>query len=179
MKTLNLLFGALTLVVLVVPAFAQAPVVGSPDPESLFTSPDAKLNANKQVVLHIMRDLLEANHWSDAPKYLSQRYIQHNPNVASGLDPVMKFFGGRPQGPIPARNAWRTKVVSVVAEGDLVVVGIVRDLPDPRKPGSTYTTTWFDMWRIQDGKADEHWDYGTIAPPTGSAPAAPTGVTAK
>jgi predicted SnoaL-like aldol condensation-catalyzing enzyme len=19
------------------------------------------------------------------------------------------------------------------------------------------------MWRIQDGKADEHWDYGTIA----------------
>ena len=179
MKALNLVFSALTLVVLAVPAFAQAPVTGSTDPESLFTSPDTKLNANKQVVLHIMRDLLEANHWSDAPKYLSQRYIQHNPNIASGLDPVMKFFGGRPQGPIPTRNAWRTKVVSVVAEGDLVVVGIVRDLPDPRKPGSTYTTTWFDMWRIQDGKADEHWDYGTIAPPTGSAPAAPTGVIAK
>jgi hypothetical protein len=81
MKALDLVFSALTLVVLVVPAFAQAPVTGSPDPESLFTSPDPKLNANKQVVLHIMRDLLEANHWSDAP-YLSQRYIQHNPNVA-------------------------------------------------------------------------------------------------
>jgi predicted SnoaL-like aldol condensation-catalyzing enzyme len=89
----------------------------------------------------------------------------------------MKFFGGRPQGPIPTRNAWRTKVVSVVAEGDLVVVGIVA-ICLTRAPGSTYTT-WFDMWRIQDGKADEHWDYGTITPPTGSAPAAPTGVTAK
>jgi predicted SnoaL-like aldol condensation-catalyzing enzyme len=32
----------------------------------LFTSPDPKLNANKQVVLHIMRDLLEANHWEMA-----------------------------------------------------------------------------------------------------------------
>ena len=144
---------------------AQAPVVGSSDPESLFTSPDPRLHANKQVVLHIMRDLLEAGHWSDAPKYLSDRYIQHNPNVASGLQPVMKFFGGRPERPIPGPNNWQTKIVSVVAEGDLVTVAIVRELPDPRQPGATYTTTWFDMWRIQDGKADEHWDYGTIAPP--------------
>lgn len=162
-------------VLLSAPAMAQAPVVASSDPESLFTSPDPKLNANKQVVLHIMRDLLEAGHWKDAPKYLSQRYIQHNPNIASGLDSVMKFFGSRPEQPIPARNAWRTKIVSVVAEGDLVVVGVMRELPDPRKPGSTYTTTWFDMWRIQDGKADEHWDYGTIAAPAGTAPAPPTG----
>ncbi len=178
MKTISALSVAI-IVIASVPAFAQAPVVGHPDPESLFTSPDPKLHANKQVVLHIMRDLLEAGHWSDAPKYLSQRYIQHNPNITSGLDPVMKFFGSRPQSPIPARNAWRTKVVSVVAEGDLVTVGVVRELPDPRKPGSTYTTTWFDMWRIQDGKADEHWDYGTIAPPSGTAPSPPTGVTAK
>src|SRR5262252_779079 len=78
------------------PLAAQVAPVGSPDPEKLFTSPDPKLNANKQVVLHIMRDLLEAGHWSDAPKYLSQQYIQHNPNVASGLEPVLKFFAGRP-----------------------------------------------------------------------------------
>jgi predicted SnoaL-like aldol condensation-catalyzing enzyme len=179
MKTLRALFAVFVVMLLAVPASSQAPVVGHPDPESLFTSPDPKLHANKQVVLHIMRDLLEAGHWSDAPKYLSQRYIQHNPNVASGLDPVMKFFSGRPQSPIPARNAWRTKVVSVVAEGDLVTVAVVRELPDPRKPGSTYTTTWFDMWRIQDGKADEHWDYGTIAPPAASGPAPPSGLTAK
>ena len=169
MNRTKTLLTLLALVVLAAPVFAQAPVTGHPDPESLFTSPDPKLNANKQVVLHIMRDLLEANHWSDASKYLSPRYIQHNPNVASGLEPVMKFFGSRPQSPIPARNAWRTKIVSVVAEGDLVTVAVVRELPDPRKPGSTYTTTWFDMWRIQDGKADEHWDYGTIA---AAAPAA-------
>jgi predicted SnoaL-like aldol condensation-catalyzing enzyme len=165
MKMLKVLFVLALLLTAAAPAMAQAPVVGSSDPESLFTSPDPKLNANKQVVMHIMRDLLEAGHWSDAPKYLSNRYIQHNPNIASGLEPVMKFFGSRPQGQIPARNAWRTKIVSVTAEGDLVVVGIVRELPDPRKPGATYTTTWFDMWRIQDGKADEHWDYGTIAAP--------------
>jgi predicted SnoaL-like aldol condensation-catalyzing enzyme len=147
------------------PVLAQAPVVGSSDPESLFTSPDPRLHANKQVVLHIMRDLLEAGHWEDAPKYLTKEYIQHNPNVASGLDPVMKFFSGRPSRPIPDKSSWRTKVVAVTAEADRVVVSIVRELPDPRAAGKTYTTTWFDMWRIKDGKADEHWDYGTIAPP--------------
>jgi len=142
---------------------AQAPVTGSPDPESLFTSKDPKLNANKQVVLHIVRDLLEAGHWDDAPKYLTKEYIQHNPNVQSGLDPVLKFFAGRPSKAIPDRKSWATKVVSVTAEGDLVVVATVREYDDPRTPGKKYTTTWFDMWRMKDGKADEHWDGATIA----------------
>jgi predicted SnoaL-like aldol condensation-catalyzing enzyme len=148
---------------------AQEPVTGAADPESLFKSSDPKLNANKQVVLHIVRDLLEANHWNDAPKYISDRYIQHNPNVASGLEPVMKFFGNRPAAPIPDKNNWKTKVVSVVAEGDLVVVATRRELDNPKERGKKYTTTWFDMWRIKDGKADEHWDYGTLptAPPAG------------
>jgi len=144
---------------------AQAPVTGVADPESLFTSPDPKLNANKQVVLHIMRDLLEANHWDKADKYLTKEYIQHNPNVASGLEPVLKFFGSRKPTPIPDRKSWKTKVVSVLAEGDKVVVAIVREYPDPRAAGKTYTSTWFDMWRIKDGKADEHWDGATIAAP--------------
>jgi predicted SnoaL-like aldol condensation-catalyzing enzyme len=146
------------------PVLAQEPVTGAADPEALFTSPDPKLNANKQVVLHIVRDLLQAGHWNEAPKYLTQRYIQHNPNVASGRDPVMKFFAGSPMRPIPDRNNWTMKVVSVVAEGDLVVVATVRELPHPSDPGKTYTTTWFDMWRIKDGKADEHWDGATIIP---------------
>ena len=145
-------------------ANAQEPVVGSSNPEKLFTSPDKKLNANKQVVLHIVRDLLEAGHWSDAPKYISERYFQHNPNVPSGLAPVMKFFSGMPSRPIPGPTEWKTKVVSVTAEGDLVTVATVRELPDPNQEGKTYTTTWFDMWRIKDGKADEHWDGATLFP---------------
>src|SRR5262245_16012471 len=74
---------------------AQDPVVGSNDPESLFTSKDSKLNTNKQAAMHIMRDLLEAGHWDEAPKWLTEKYIQHNPCCANGRQTVMKFFGGR------------------------------------------------------------------------------------
>src|SRR5689334_4535147 len=74
---------------------AQDPVVGSKDPESLFTSKDPKLNTNKQATMHIMRDLLEAGHWDEAPKWLTEKYIQHNPCCANGRQTVMTFFGGR------------------------------------------------------------------------------------
>jgi predicted SnoaL-like aldol condensation-catalyzing enzyme len=169
----KLMLAALTALLLVPAAsFAQEPVVGVKDPEALFTDKDPKLHANKQVVLHIMRDLLEANHWADAPKYLSERYLQHNPNVKSGLKPVMDYFTtapGRQPTPIPARDQWKTKVVSVLAQDDLVSVAIAREYDDPRTPGKKYTSTWFDMWRIVNGKADEHWDAATIAPPPPAA----------
>ena len=173
MKTHSILLTSLLSLIVAAPLFAQAaPVVASTDPESLFTSKDPVLNRNKQAAMHIMRDLLEGGHWADAPMWLTPEYIQHNPAIASGRDTVMKFFGARPPGTIPARNAWRTQVVSVVAEGDLVVVGIRRELDNPREPGKKFTTTWFDMWRFKDGKADEHWDYGLITalPPGGAAP---------
>src|SRR5262245_16096781 len=163
---LRLTFFAMALVAVMLSAaflMAQDPVIGSKDPESLFTSKDPKLNTNKQATMHIVRDLLEAGHWDEAPKWLTEKYIQHNPCCANGRQTVMDFFGrsATPKA-IPDKNSWATKVVSVVAEGDYVTVGIARECSDPRTPGKTYTTTWFDMWRFVDGKADEHWDFGTI-----------------
>jgi len=143
----------------------NAPVVASADPEALFTSRDPKLNANKQVALKIVKELLEAGHWDRAPLYLTKRYIQHNPLAASGLDAVMTYFVDvakvQPK-PIPAKM--QTKVVAVQAEGDYVTVSFVREMKDPKDPARTYTTTWFDMWRFKDGKADEHWDPATLMP---------------
>jgi hypothetical protein len=115
------------------PLHAQAPVVPSADPESLFTSSNPRLNANKQVVLHIIRDLLEANHWEDANKYLTERYIQHNPYVASGLAPVRKFFNAKEATPIPRKM--KTPVVAVTADGEAfndAVADLGSGLPEVR-----------------------------------------------
>jgi len=150
-------------------ALAQDPVTYSSDPESLFTSKDKKLNTNKQAAMHIQRDLLEANHWDEANKWLTDRYIQHNPNAGNGLAGVVAFFSSRPKSAIPGPKEWKSRIVNVVAEGDYVTIATQREMDNPAKPGTKYTTTWFDMWRFVDGKADEHWDYGTIAPPRPSA----------
>jgi predicted SnoaL-like aldol condensation-catalyzing enzyme len=169
MRTRLISLASLVLLFACVTAVAQEPVVPAADPESLFTDPNPQLNANKQVALHIERDLLEANHWDEAYKYITERYIQHNPQVKSGLAPVVKFFESFRK-PTPIPEHMKTPVVAVVAEGDLVIVVTARTLPNPREPGKTYTTSWFDMWRIKDGKADEHWDAATIPAPPPAAP---------
>jgi predicted SnoaL-like aldol condensation-catalyzing enzyme len=147
----------------IAPARAQEPVVGAPDAEALFTSPDARLHRNKQAAYHIQRDLLEAGHWELADQWLTERYIQHNPNAKSGRAGVVAFFTQvlkvQPK-PIPAKLS--QKVVAVIAEGDYVVVITPRTLMDALVPTKTYTTSWFDMWRFVDGKADEHWDGATL-----------------
>ena len=143
----------------------NAPVTAQPDPESLFTSPDPKLHANKQVALKIVKELLEAGHWDRAPQYLTKAYIQHNPFAASGLDAVVNFFVNVAKvQPKPIPEKMQTKVVAVTAEGDYVTVSFVREMKDPKDPSKSYTTTWFDMWRFKDGKADEHWDPAILPP---------------
>lgn len=155
----------LSLLILSAPAMAQDAVRPAADIDALFTDKDPVLHANKQIAYFIEKDLLQGGHWEDAGKYLTDRYIQHNPNAASGLKGVVDFFlrlRRTPPGPIPAKLT--LPVVAVVAQGDLVIVTSVRTLPDPKESGKTYTTTWFDMWRIKDGKADEHWDPATKSP---------------
>ncbi len=145
--------------------FAQAvPVVGVSDPMSLFKDKDKTLNTNKQAAMHIVIDLLAYHHWNEADKWLTEKYIQHNPAFGSGREVVMKAFSRVPPMPIPADpKDWSTKIVAVTTQGkDIVCVASVSTRPDPRNPGQTYTTTHFDMWRFVNGKADEHWDEGAI-----------------
>jgi predicted SnoaL-like aldol condensation-catalyzing enzyme len=144
------------------PAGAQEPVVAAADPEAQFRSRDPVLNAEKQVAYHIMKDLLEDNHWELADKYLTARYLQHNPMVPSGRDTVVHFFTQvLHKKPSPSDGRMKTPIVSVTADGDVVTVATVREVKDPKDTSKSYTTTWFDMWRIKDGKADEHWDCAT------------------
>lgn len=154
-------------------ALAQAPmrsladpVVAHPDPESLFASKDPKLNRNKQATLHIMRELLQCNQWSRAGEWLSDKYIQHNPMAASGLEGVKKYFiEVAKRTPTPTCTKLTSPVVAVQAEGDFVTVLIVREMKYADDPTKSYTTTWFDTWRFVDGKADEHWDPATLPTP--------------
>jgi predicted SnoaL-like aldol condensation-catalyzing enzyme len=38
------------------------------------------------------------------------------------------------------------------------VLAFGREMTEPKDPKKTYTTTWFDMFRIENGKLAEHWD---------------------
>jgi predicted SnoaL-like aldol condensation-catalyzing enzyme len=133
---------------------AQELVKPAANVESLFRDSDKRLNDVKQVAYHIEKDLLQCNHWDEAGKWLTESYLQHNPLVESGRAAVVKFFGSRPKA--ATCDKLEAPVVAVLADGDLVTVVTVANRKDSK--GAAYTTTWFDMWRIADGRADEHWD---------------------
>jgi len=148
--------------VIALPGLAQEPVVAVADPETLFVDEDPALNANKQLALHFMRELMQCNHWERAPEWLSERYIQHNPNGRSGRDGIIAFFT-RTRQRTEDCGKLTTPLVAVLADGDLVTVVLQREYDHPARTGEKYTSTWFYLWRVVDGKLDEHWAPATIA----------------
>ena len=138
--------------------YAQLPVVVAPDQEMLIESDNPQLAANKKLVFDFWRKVLKTRNMKLAPQYMAEDYIQHNPNIPTGRQSFIDYFGKLERQPVKPKI---DNLVAIVAEGDKVVLVFRRDLPDPKNPKQNYTTTWFDMFRIGDGKIIEHWDYGT------------------
>lgn len=157
---MNLSARTLALVValaLAAAARAQVPVTANPDHDRMLASPQPALAANKRLVYDFWREVFEAGQLQRADKYLAEGYIQHNPTVPTGRAGFVEFFGKFSQ-PKPVAPRVKAPLVAIVAEGDLVVLSFVSEHADPKDPAQKYTTTWFDMFRIENGKIAEHWD---------------------
>lgn len=138
-------------------AVAQIAVVAAPGQQALLASGDAHLAANKRLVYDFWREVFEGGHMELADKYMAETYIQHNPNVPTGRAAFVDAFSKRVQ-PQPVEARIKAPLVAVVAEGDFVVLAFARSAADPKDPARKYTTTWFDMFRIESGRIAEHWD---------------------
>ena len=136
---------------------AQVPPTGVDNQAALLASPDPKLAANKRLVYDMYRVLIQGGHTELAPRYFTEGYIQHNPNVPSGRDALVKFMReSRPVRPIAPNITF--PLIAIVAEGDMVVVATVSYAQDPQDAAKKYASTHFDMYRIEGGKIAEHWD---------------------
>jgi predicted SnoaL-like aldol condensation-catalyzing enzyme len=151
---------ALSLALFAAPVFAALPVVPAPDQAALLKSKDPKLAANKRLAYDFFRIVLRARHLDQADKYMRADYIQHNPNADTGIAGFKAYFSKLPGGPQPVKDTL-PGLVAIQAEGNFVTLSFVRELPDPVNKGQKYTTTWFDMFRFEDGKIAEHWDVAT------------------
>jgi predicted SnoaL-like aldol condensation-catalyzing enzyme len=141
-------------------SLAQVPVTPARDHAVLLHSADPRLAQNKRLVYDFWREVFEAGRLDLADKYMTESYIQHNPLVASGRAAFVEFFG-RFKKPQPIAPQVAAPLVAITAEGDIVVLSFVREVADPKDPSKKYTTTWFDMFRIEGGKIAEHWDPAT------------------
>lgn len=139
---------------------------------ALLQAATPELASNKRLVFDAWRQIVDAGHEELADLYLDANYIQHNPNAATGREGFKAYFATREDAEIG--TSLRNPLVAMVAEGDLVVQALKFEYPHPVHPGRVYTTTWFDMFRIADGRLAEHWDGAAkSAPPSAAAASAP------
>ena len=157
MKYLRLITGTVLLLLCSVGIHAQLPVKPLASQKELLQSNNQSLAQNKKLVYNMWREFLEGGHLEVAEKYFAEDYMQHNPNAATGRKAVVDFFSrfSKPQSIV---DTIKTAVVAIVAEKDLVMISFVRELPDALDKSKKYTTTWFDLFRIENGKIAEHWD---------------------
>jgi predicted SnoaL-like aldol condensation-catalyzing enzyme len=157
MKNRRLYVGVL-LLGLCTAAHTQVPPTGSPDQLSMLKSADPILARNKQLVFDFWRSVYEGGHLDQAPMYMAETYIQHNPNVKSGRAAFVELFT-KQRPPRPVEPLIKVPVISIVAERDIVMVSYARKVRDRLNPDHIYFMTWFDVFRIDaKGLIAEHWD---------------------
>lgn len=123
---------------------------------ALVASSDRELAANKRLVFDMWRQVIAAGRADLTQLYFAEDYIEHDPNFASGLPGIEARIAAQEVQPVP--DAIPAPLVAMVAHGDLVTVVTGREHPHPIRKDDTYTTTWFDMYRIEEGRIAEHWN---------------------
>lgn len=124
------------------------------------TSPKEKTNHNQhnqETTIENQKELLKKgmdalfkNHSEEQMRELyTEEYIQHNPKVPSGLDPIIGML------PFLSEAKLDYTAHRVMEDGDLLATH------------TTYTNAMlfgaptvvaFDIWRMENGKIAEHWD---------------------
>lgn len=118
-------------------------------------SADEGLTArNKGVVRDFYTTVLIGRNVDAAPRFLWPDYIQHNPEVPTGLKGFMDTFRARFAQKLPPD--YKRELLNVIGENDMVVTYVRQTWTG--RDGKHHQALEFDMFRVQDGKIAEHWD---------------------
>jgi predicted SnoaL-like aldol condensation-catalyzing enzyme len=125
---------------------------------AVFTQParaNEELTArNKEIVRNFYTTVLIGRDVDAAPKFLRADYIQHNPQVPTGLKGFMDAFRARFAQPLP--SDYKRELLNVIGDNDMVVIYVRQTWTG--KDGQHHQALGFDMFRVQDGMIAEHWD---------------------
>jgi len=131
---------------LILAAVAVATAVAAPvKAERVYSAQEA---LNKTIVLDFYEQALNRKDYDAASKYLGT-YIQHNPNAEDGPDGLRKFLAFL-KSKYPQSHS---EITQVFVDGDFVLLR-VHAIREPGTRGNAIV----DIFRLKDGKIEEHWD---------------------
>lgn len=115
-----------------------------------------KTGVNKSLVEGFVKDILKGGNPVKITDYISpEKYYQHNPSVADGLDALGKALQEMAKAGMPMTY---TKNHMILGEGNFVLA-----VSEGQFLGKH--VAFYDMFRIENGKIAEHWDTIEEIPP--------------
>lgn len=108
-----------------------------------------KTEENRELVKNFLYDVMQGNNLDKTPDYFDgDTYIQHNTGIADGVSGLNVALGALAEQGI---SMVYDEVHMVLAEGNFVLAvseGTFGGAP----------TSYYDLWRVENGKIAEHWD---------------------
>lgn len=108
-----------------------------------------KTEENREIVKNFLYDVMQGNHPEKTPDYFDgDTYIQHNTGIADGLSGLSATLAALAEQNI---QMIYSTVHQVLAQGNYVLAvseGTFGGAP----------TSYYDLWRVENGKIAEHWD---------------------
>lgn len=108
-----------------------------------------KAEENREIVKNFLYDVMQGNHSEKTPEYFDgDTYIQHNTGIADGLSGLGESLAALAKQGV---QMIYDKVHQVLAQGNFVLAvseGTFGGAP----------TSYYDLWRLENGKIAEHWD---------------------
>jgi predicted SnoaL-like aldol condensation-catalyzing enzyme len=116
-----------------------------------------KTESNRMVIQSFVHDVLIQGHFEKLNGYINQqRYTEHNPHVGDDLVELSNALSKSPNDGSVSTNY--EKCHRLLAEGNFVLSvceGYANQTP----------SSFFDLYRLEDGEIVEHWDTTEIIPP--------------
>lgn len=116
-------------------------------------------DANKALAVSIIQDVLMGKNPENITNHIAEDYIQHNPGIDNGLAGIQAAV----EYLISIDNMFQyTTIHKVIGEGNFVLT-----ISEGQWNGTT--NAFYDLFRMENGKAVEHWDIIQPVPTEGLA----------
>jgi predicted SnoaL-like aldol condensation-catalyzing enzyme len=115
--------------------------------------------ANKALAVNIIQDVLMGQNPSNITNYIAVDYIQHNPQIDNGLQGIQDAVAYLSS----INNMFQYNTIhKVIGEGNFVLT-----VSEGTWNGTS--NAFYDLFRMENGKAVEHWDVIQPVPTDGLA----------
>lgn len=108
-----------------------------------------KTEENRELVKNFLYDVMQGNNAEKTPEYFDgDAYIQHNTGIADGVSGLSEALAALAEQGV---EMVYDEVHMVLAQGNYVLAvseGTFGGAP----------TSYYDLWRVENGKIAEHWD---------------------